>query len=104
MAPAAFKGAAWLLTKCMQADAERHPITRRIGNTLGIFFDENRNGEVTATEIINPQAFITFVGLSIPFYYVFIGMDMQAKCDFARAVVKCAVPGFDDDDFCEFYR
>lgn len=102
--PAAFKSAAWFITKCMRADQVEHPYIRKFGNILGVFFDENRNGEVTATEIINPQAFITFAGLSIPFYYIFIAMDWQAKCDFARAVVKCGIPGFDDDDFCEFYR
>ena len=104
LAPAAFKGAAWAITKCIQTDPERHSILHRLGKVLGIFFDENRNGEVTATEIINPQNFVTFVGLSIPVYYVFIATDMQAKCDFARAVVKCAVPGFDDDDFCHPYQ
>jgi hypothetical protein len=100
LAPALFKGAAWGITKCMKVDPERHSILRRIGKVFGVFFDENRNGEVTATEIISPQSFVTFVGLSIPVYYVFIATDMQAKCDFARAVVKCAIPGFDDDDFC----
>lgn len=102
--PAGFKSAAWFITKCMNVERENHPYVRKIGDVLGVFFDENRNGEVTATELINPQAFITFAGLSIPIYYVFIAMDWQAKCDFARAAIKCAFPGFDDDDYCVYYR
>lgn len=88
----------------MTVDRENHPYIRKVGDVFAVIFDENRNGEVIASEIINPQAFITFAGLSIPVYYVFVAMDWQAKCDFARATIKCAIPGFDDDDFCDYYR
>lgn len=98
--PAASKGAAWAMTQCMNCDRERHPIIRRCGDIFKIFFDENRNNEILAGEIFSPQAFITFAGLSLPFYYAFIAMDWQAQCDFAKAVLKCSIPGFDDDDFC----
>ncbi|MCA9507831.1 MAG: hypothetical protein KC505_05350 [Myxococcales bacterium] len=102
--PAALKAVAWAVTKCMKADIETHPKINSFGNFLGIFFDENRNGEVTASEINTPQSFVTFAGLSFPVYYLFQALSQQAGCDFARAVIKCATPGFDDDDFCDYYH
>lgn len=98
--PMLLKGASWTISECMNLDAQRHPILRRIGRFIGIFTDDNRDGRVTANEIINPQGLIAVAGLSIPFYYWFIANDKQALCDYARATFRYIHPEFfiDEDD------
>ena len=98
--PVASKTAAWVVTKLIQSDPERRPLMFRAGRLCSVFFDTDQNNVVTATELVNPQAFITFAGLSIPVYYIFNALDQQAKCDFAKAVITCVNPFLDDDDFC----
>lgn len=98
--PIASKTSAWVITKCIQSDPARRPLMFRLGRLCSVFFDTDQNNVVTATELINPQAFITFAGLSIPIYYVFNAITQQAECDFAKATLTCLNPFLDDNDFC----
>lgn len=96
--PAALKGGANLITKMMNLNEEEHPYLRRVGRFLGYFTDGNRDGVVTANELLNPQALVTFASLALPFYYWYIANDKQAECDFAWAMYKFINPLADDDD------
>lgn len=100
--PALLKGTAYAITSMMNMDQNEHPYLSRIGNVLGIFTDGDRNGNVNASEIYNPQSLITVACISLPFFYWYIANDAQAKCDYAWALYKQVFPQVDDDDMFRY--
>ncbi len=100
--PAVLKGAAHGITKLINLDPERHPILNRIGKFVGVFSDGDGNGTVTASELLTPQALITFASLSLPFFYWYLANDAQAKCDYAWAFYKYTYPQVDDDEMFKY--
>ena len=59
-------------------------IKTRPTGILARMTDENRDGKVTASELISPQTIVTFLGLLSPLVYWITANDKQAECDFAE--------------------